>query len=40
MDYLGYEDDGIEHVSLRFGFSDDPDLPGHWSTPALTACCR
>ncbi|HET7277372.1 MAG TPA: potassium transporter Kup [Dermatophilaceae bacterium] len=27
LDHLGYEDDGIQHVSLRFGFSDEPDLP-------------
>jgi KUP system potassium uptake protein len=27
LDYLGYEDDGIQHVSLQFGFSDEPDLP-------------
>jgi KUP system potassium uptake protein len=28
VDDLGYEDDGIQHVSLRFGFSDAPNLPG------------
>jgi len=27
VDDLGYRDDGIQHVSLRFGFSDAPDLP-------------
>ncbi len=28
VDDLGYTDDGIQHVSVRFGFSDEPDLPG------------
>ena len=28
VDGLGYTDDGIQHVSVRFGFSDAPDLPG------------
>jgi len=27
IDDLGYEYDGIQHVSVRFGFSDSPDLP-------------
>ncbi len=27
-DALGYNDDGIQHLSVRFGFSDKPDLPG------------
>jgi KUP system potassium uptake protein len=26
-DDLGYSDDGIEHLSIRFGFSDKPDIP-------------
>ena len=26
-DDLGYADDGIEHLTLRFGFSEAPDLP-------------
>ena len=26
-DELGYDDDGILHLSARFGFSDDPNLP-------------
>jgi KUP system potassium uptake protein len=26
-DDLGYSDDGIEHLSIRFGFSDEPDIP-------------
>ena len=26
--HLGYEDDRIQHLSVRFGFSDEPDLPG------------
>jgi KUP system potassium uptake protein len=34
-DDLGYSDDGIEHLSIRFGFSDRPDLPR-----ALRAACR
>jgi KUP system potassium uptake protein len=27
VDDLGYDFDGIQHVSVRFGFSDAPDLP-------------
>jgi KUP system potassium uptake protein len=27
VDDLGYADDGIQHLSVRFGFSDAPDLP-------------
>lgn len=27
VDDLGYDDDGISHVSLRYGFQDDPDVP-------------
>ena len=27
VDELGYADDGIQHLSVSFGFSDDPDLP-------------
>jgi KUP system potassium uptake protein len=34
-DELGYADDGIEHLTIRFGFSDEPDLPR-----ALRAACR
>lgn len=34
-DDLGYSDDGIEHLSIRFGFSQKPDLPR-----ALRAACR
>lgn len=34
-DELGYTDDGIEHLSIRFGFSDRPDLPR-----ALRIACR
>lgn len=26
-DDLGYADDGIEHLTIRFGFSDKPDIP-------------
>jgi KUP system potassium uptake protein len=33
-DDLGYDDDGIRHVTLRFGFSDNPDIPR-----ALRAAC-
>nr|WP_239451833.1 KUP/HAK/KT family potassium transporter [Frondihabitans sp. PAMC 28766] len=33
-DDLGYTDDGIEHVTVKFGFSDDQDLPF-----ALHAAC-
>jgi KUP system potassium uptake protein len=34
-DELGYTDDGIEHLTIRFGFSDEPDIPR-----ALRAACR
>src|SRR6185437_15192577 len=34
-DDLGYADDGIEFLSIRFGFSDEPDIPR-----ALRAACR
>jgi KUP system potassium uptake protein len=27
VDHLGHTDDGIQHLAVRFGFSDDPDLP-------------
>jgi len=27
VDELGYGDDGIQHLSVRFGFSDKPNLP-------------
>ena len=27
VDDLGYGDDGIQHLSVRFGFSDEPNLP-------------
>jgi KUP system potassium uptake protein len=33
-DDLGYSDDGIEHVTVKFGFSDEQDLPR-----ALNAAC-
>jgi len=28
VDDLGYDYDGVQHLSVRFGFSDAPDLPG------------
>ncbi|WP_428353472.1 KUP/HAK/KT family potassium transporter [Nocardioides sp.] len=28
LDDLGYSDDGIIHVTARFGYMQDPDLPG------------
>ncbi|MGA0567714.1 potassium transporter Kup [Rathayibacter sp. KR2-224] len=34
-DDLGYKDDGIDHISIRFGFSDEPNIPR-----ALRAACR
>jgi KUP system potassium uptake protein len=34
-DDLGYSDDGIEHLTIRFGFSDKPDIPR-----ALRTACR
>jgi KUP system potassium uptake protein len=27
LDDLGYEDDGIQHLAVRLGFSDPPDIP-------------
>ncbi|WP_245981658.1 potassium transporter Kup [Frondihabitans australicus] len=33
-DDLGYTDDGIDHITVKFGFSDDQDLP-----KALHAAC-
>jgi KUP system potassium uptake protein len=33
-DDLGYTDDGIEHLTVKFGFSDNPDLP-----QAMRAAC-
>jgi KUP system potassium uptake protein len=27
VDDLGYEDDGISHLTARFGFQDTPDVP-------------
>jgi KUP system potassium uptake protein len=27
VDELGYDDDGITHVTVRLGFQDDPDVP-------------
>ena len=27
VDELGYEDDGISHLTARFGFQDTPDVP-------------
>jgi KUP system potassium uptake protein len=35
VDNLDYRDDGIEHVSVRYGFSDRPSLPD-----ALAEACR
>jgi KUP system potassium uptake protein len=34
VDDLGYSDDGIEHITVKFGFSDEQDLPR-----ALRAAC-
>ena len=34
-DDLGDADDGIDHLTIRFGFSDDPDIPR-----ALRVACR
>jgi KUP system potassium uptake protein len=33
-DELGYADDGIEHLTIRFGFSETPDVPA-----ALRSAC-
>jgi KUP system potassium uptake protein len=27
VDHLGHADDGIQHLAVRFGFSDEPNLP-------------
>ena len=35
VDHLGYEDDRIQHLSVRFGFSDEPNLP-----QALAQACE
>ncbi|MBI5160667.1 MAG: KUP/HAK/KT family potassium transporter [Micrococcales bacterium] len=35
FDELGYAGDGIEHLTIRFGFSDEPDIPA-----ALRAAAR
>jgi KUP system potassium uptake protein len=35
MDHLGHEDDRITHLSVRFGFSDEPNLP-----EALAQACE
>ena len=35
IDNLGYEDDRIQHLSVRFGFSDEPNLP-----EALAQACE
>jgi KUP system potassium uptake protein len=34
-DDLGFSDDGIDHLTIRFGFSDKPDIPR-----ALRAACH
>ena len=28
LDDLGYTDDGITHVTARFGYMDEPNVPG------------
>ena len=35
IDHLGHEDDRIQHLSVRFGFSDEPNLP-----EALAQACE
>jgi KUP system potassium uptake protein len=35
VDHLGHEDDRIQHLSVRFGFSDEPNLP-----EALAQACE
>ena len=34
VDDLGYGDDGISHVSARFGFRDEPNVPNALCLPA------
>ncbi|NUS45126.1 MAG: potassium transporter Kup [Mycobacteriaceae bacterium] len=38
IDHLGYTDDGIMHVTARFGYMETPDVPGTLATidPAIT----
>jgi KUP system potassium uptake protein len=35
VDELGYEDDGILHLTLRYGFQDDQDVPAALRLAAL-----
>ena len=35
MDHLGHEDDNVTYLSVRFGFSDEPNLP-----EALAQACE
>ena len=33
IDDLGYRDDGITHLTARFGFQDEPDVPATLRSP-------
>jgi KUP system potassium uptake protein len=35
-DELGYSDDGIEHLTIRFGFSETPDVPAAMRSACVT----
>ena len=35
VDCLGYEDDGISHVTVRFGFRDETDVPKALNEPEI-----
>jgi KUP system potassium uptake protein len=38
VDPLGFEDDGIVHVTARFGFQDPPDVPATVALVKATGC--
>jgi len=52
IDDLGYKDDRIIHVTARFGYMDEPNVPGllplianptskaPWTTPSCPTSCR
>ncbi|WIB11796.1 potassium transporter Kup [Curtobacterium sp. MCPF17_052] len=39
-DELGYDDDGIDHITITFGFSDDQDLPAAMRAACAGGCAR
>ena len=40
VDDLGYRDDGITHVTARFGFQDDLDVPATLRAPPSGSSAR